>query len=322
MLNYLSLVCFCCSLFLAGCSDPTPLQQLNAPVQLSTDFLLDAKLTENGKQTVLLTEHDIQVIDNFEHKLLQQWPLPSGIQARHLALSSYPLRIVAATEKQVFLFDFETRQQLLSQNIKGFSEHAKIDVVQLNPQGNKILLGLNEGSIVELNLLTNRQSRFKLHDSNVRHLFYTGNENMVLSAGNDGQILYWQISSGAIKNSRKLDSRISSLTLSGDQSKFFVSDVLTSQMVIKLDDFSETQSLDYLQRFRQFRQAHFIKNDTLITTDSKAGIGKWRLSTETKIASAFIMAMHFGSTTFDLTSNGGKLVTISSDGFLQHWQIK
>ena len=119
----------------------------------------------------------------------------------------------------------------------------------------------------------------------------------------------------------QLASRISSLALSKDHSKFFISDVLDNQALITLHNFNKIHSLDYLQRFRQFRNAYFVQDGILITSDSKAQIGKWHLHQEKEVASTSIMALHFGSTTLDMASQEQSLVTISSDGFLQHWQM-
>jgi WD40 repeat protein len=291
--------------------------------QFSTIALVDADLSTDGKLSALLdVEQNLSIWHNNTQELVKKWSPSVFKQPQyHVVLSNNNEVIATASKFYVSVFTVKTGEKIASWKIKGFDENAQITSVLLNNVGDKVFIGLNEGSIIVADLNHDSRSVFQVHSTTVNHLQLLNNGETMLSGSFDSHVVKWNIYTGKAHWQVKQRFRITSLAIDENKQKVFISDALKNQQVVNLDNGTLLTKLDYLQRFRSFRKAIFIdKRNTILAASSKSQLSLWDVKTGKELKTGDIRAYTFGSTVLDFSSNEkGDVLSLSSDGILEKW---
>ncbi|MCG7534080.1 WD40 repeat domain-containing protein [Pseudoalteromonas sp. OOF1S-7] len=224
----------------------------------------------------------------------------------------------------VELWDVEQGKQLGTVTVHPTSELAKISVMRLYNRPHLLLVGLNDGTVNVLDLDNQLVKKARYHDSKVVHIAMSAQGQSVLSAGHDGQILLYDAHTLATKRRFTFDRRITSVVQSPDEARLFASDALNEQRIFSIySDAEYDVNLRYPERFRWFRAAAFSADQRYLATGStKAWWTLWDTQNGQEIGAYYIKAQSRDATILDMYTNSqGELRTLSSDGFIEFWQI-
>lgn len=324
MTQFTRLIILISCLSLIACNDALPEFKASSFHKYIDVGVIDADLSQGGQLTALLDiNQNISIWNNDNHTLVSSIANTSFAQLQyHIVMSGNKNVLVSASKTGISIFSIETSKHIATWPIKGFSNDSQVTQIAVNYMADKVFVGLNEGTIVGIDLLAKTQSLHKMHDSSVTKLFIHPNGQSVFSAGNDGTAVHWHINTGQQIWARNFNQRITSFTHDNFSEKVFVSDALNNQQVINLNTDS-TVSLDYLERMRFFRQALFVANgEKLLTASSKFQLSLWDSKTGQERAFGQVRSYNFGSMILDFASVGThKVLSLSSDGVLEVWDL-
>jgi len=325
--KYYALCCvFLLLLSIAACSEVKPTLIASSSVNLSDTALVSADLGDDGTLSVMLdVNHRLSVWNNTNKTLLREWQASDFVEKPYyVSLANNKQRIAVAGKHHIAILSVDSGVVIASWRVRGFDEHAKVSQILLSHLGDKVFIGLNEGSIVVVDIKREQRSLFNVHDTTVNQLILTNNQQSILSASFDGKAAQWLVSTGEIIWQSQQRHRVTSLAFGEFNDRIFVSDALDSQQIFDVNKSSNIASLKYFQRNRFFRKALFINKDSkLVTSSSKYQLSLWDVNSGVELKTGNIRAYNFGSTVLDFARNSqGTVLSLSSDGVLEQWQSK
>ncbi|PAJ75336.1 hypothetical protein CJF42_05690 [Pseudoalteromonas sp. NBT06-2] len=310
-------------IFILGCNDELKEIKASSFHKFIEVAVVDADLSDDAKISALLDiNQKITIWENTSHQKIVDYQSSNFKELQyHIVLSGDKKVIASAGKKYITIFSIETGKVITSWPVKGFSEDIQITQVLLNYSGDNIYIGLNEGSIVNVDLKYNKRSLHKIHNSSVTKLTLHKNGQSIFSVGNDGNVVQWHSYTGEIIWLTVFSQRITSFTHDSLNEKVFVSDALKSQKIINLGSTQSDISLEYIERFRFFRQAIFLSSGSkLLTASSKFQLSLWDTQSGEEIGFGNIKSYNFGSMILDFAVSWNKdIYSISSDGVLEIW---
>jgi len=313
-------------IFLFSCTDKLKEIKASSFYKFSEVGVVDADLSEDGQLSALLDiNQNVSIFNNTDQKKVIEYPNTHFQELQyHIVLSGDKAIIASAGKKYITLFSVNTGKVIAAWQVKGFSEDIQITKILLNYSGDSVYIGLNEGSIVNVDLKYNKRSLHKIHNSSVTKLAMHKNGQSIFSAANDGNLVQWHVYTGEVIFSTVLSQRITSFAHDSFNEKVFISDALKSQKIINLSSGESDTSLEYIERFRFFRQAVFLSNgNKLFTASSKFQLSLWNTQTGEEIGFGNVRSYNFGSMILDFAVNKNEDVySISSDGVLEVWDNK
>ena len=308
---------------LTACSEPVASLKSESLHRYSQVRLIAAQLSNDASVSVLLTrDQRISVWDNRKKEQLNSWTEYDLIEPSYLVALSGDNRLLGtAGKQQVTLFDIATGKLTVTWQISGFKSGASITSLSLNHTGSRVLIGLNEGTIIDADLSSDTISMFHLHSGPVTSVHYAAHNEQILSASHDGNVLLWASSSGKIIKEFNRDFRVTSLAFDDSNRRLFYADTVDNNSIIDTSNAQTLSKLDYLERYRYFRQALFVKRGKiLITASSKQAITSWDVTSGEELNSWKINAFSAGTTVLSMAEDStGTLWTLSSDGALEEW---
>ncbi|UJF23311.1 WD40 repeat domain-containing protein [Shewanella sp. OMA3-2] len=308
-----------------GCNQIALNKSPDSIQRLVQESLVDGVLSADTSIAVTLgRSRTLSVWDIATSKLLHQWSDDDFEQANYLlALSGNKQYLLAAGKISISMFNLETGKLVIRWPAQGFNPDASITSLFLSQTGSTILVGMSDGSITVIQQSSMTMSRFKQHSAAVNHIELSNFEQQVLSTGLDGEVHIWSNYSGELINSFSLPQRITSVTYDEANSRLFIADALDNNAIIDSQTALPVSQLDYLERYRYFRQALLINNaDNLITATSKQTVIYWDALTGKELFDFDITAYNAGTTVLSMrVQPNGKLLTLSSDGTLEVWRL-
>lgn len=312
-------------LCLSACSDVTPTKSPEQSHRLVEETLIDGALSKDAKFAVTLSRsRALTVWDNETKSAIYSWSAENFDAPTYLvSLSGNNRYLATAGKQQISLFDLSNGQLALRWQVNGFDPDSSISTLALNQSGKQVAIGMNEGSVIIVNLSSQQLSMFKQHDTEVSHLEFGQFNEHILSAGYDGKVLWWAKSSGAVVKAFSLPQRITSTGFDEANRRLFFADSLDNHRIIDPTSNTDIAQLDYPERYRYFRKALFIDHGhELITATSKQAIIHWDAKSGKEIQHWDISAFSLGTTVMDMVlDDTGELLTLSSDGGLERWAL-
>ncbi|TVP14393.1 WD40 repeat domain-containing protein [Shewanella sp. KCT] len=309
---------------LSGCSDKQTSQPPQSLKRLVEDNLVAGLLAEDASLAITLSRsRDLSVWTLPEGKQRFHWPATAfehpGYQ---LAMSGNKRYLAYGGKRQITLIDIQQGNIQLTWQVNGFDDYASISTLALNQSGSRIAIGMNEGSVILVDFTAQQFSLFKQHDAEVAFLAFGSSDERLLSAGHDGKVLWWVSGSGEIIKQFSLPQRITSLAFDEADRSLFFADNLDNHQLLAFDTGEALSKLNYFERYRYFRRARFIhRGDELITATSKQTIFRWQVATGKELERWQLTPFSMGTTVMDMVSHGGQLITLSSDGALEYWEL-
>ena len=285
--------------------------------------LVDAQLAQDASVSALLTRgQEISVWDNQSKALINHWDSTDLFEPSYmLALSGNKQLLATAGKQQVTLFNIATGKLHANWSVAGFKENATIASLSLNQTGSAVLIGLTEGTIINANLSNDTLSMFHLHSGPVTNVSFAALGQQILSSSHDGKVLLWAASNGQIIKEFSREFRITSLAYDEKNRRLFYADIVDNNSIVDPTNSRELSTLNYLERYRYFRQAIFSeRGNTLITSSSKQGLTRWDVKTGQELSTWNVNAFTPGTTVLSMALDSeGKLWTMSSDAALEEW---
>lgn len=319
----LIIILLCCAII--GCEKPNKLTAYHHH-QITELAVIDADISDDGKYSLILElTNQVLLWDNTNFSLVKQWQSDEFSQQQYNVNFSKNKQWIAVSGKySITLFSVKGTHNKLTWKVNGFSKDAQISDVIVNSIGNKVVIGLTEGSVIVVDIANGLRSQFNLHDGPVTQLKFSDNEQKLISASLDGKVIKWDINTGKVIWSDKQPFRVTSLAFDDLSQLLFISDALNNQRFFSLDKTKVLASLNYFERNRYFREAIFLNGaKKLLTSSSKYQISLWDVESGDEIGQGEIRATNFGSTVFDFAiTNKNDVLTISSDGILERWSTE
>lgn len=313
------------ALCLSGCQSDDKLFQSNKQVDIG-EALIDGAFSANGQKLLLLTSNNQVKLWNVKSATYQmelpQEHLPSPV--RSLTLSYDASIALVMGDNDVAIYRLEPFEYIGKMRFEGQSPLARISSYALSNDKLRFVTGMEDGTINMAQLDTGINNSFRPHRQRVTHLLFEPNNDFLYSGSLDGQIAKWRFAEPKALYSTIFQHRITSLAFDQKRDRLFVSDGLREQIVYDSQTFVPHVKLDYLSRFKPFRNAVFDSTGQLLITagtkrqltfwNMKNGedLGMWEFST--KKDSAFLIAM--------AEIADGQLHTLNSEGILEIWPLE
>ncbi|AZG72083.1 WD40 repeat domain-containing protein [Shewanella livingstonensis] len=309
----------------AGCNQAVVTKTPDKIQPLVNEPLIDGLLSNDASMAVTLgRSRSLSIWDVATSQLLHQWSDNDFDETNYLvALSGNKQYLATAGKQKISIFNLETGKLDIRWPAQGFNPDASISSLFLSQTGSTILVGMNDGSITVIQRSSMTMSLFKQHSAAVNHLELSNFEQQVLSTGLDGDVHIWAAYSGELISSFSRPQRITSVSFDQANRRLFIADALDNNVIIDTQTSQAISQLDYLERYRYFRQALFINyGKNLITATSKQSIIYWDTSSGKELSHWDITAYNAGTTVFSMVLKpNGKLLTLSSDGALETWSL-
>lgn len=308
-----------------GCNQTVASKSPDSIQRLVNESLVDGVLSTDASIAVTLgRSRTLSVWDIATSKLLHQWSDDDFDESNYLvALSGNKQYLVAAGKHNISIFNLETGLLDIRWPAQGFNSDASVASLFLSQTGSTVLVGMNDGLITVIQRSSMTMSLFKQHNAAVNHIELSNFEQQVLSTGLDGEVHIWATYSGELIHSFSRPQRITSISYNEANRRLFIADALDNNVILDSQTVLPVSQLDYLERYRYFRQALFVNNaNNLVTATSKKTVIYWDAISGEELSHWDITAYNAGTTVFSMTvQSNGKLLTLSSDGALETWSL-
>jgi WD40 repeat protein len=309
----------------SGCNQAEVMKTPDNIQPLVQETLIDGVLSNDASMAVTLgRSRTLSIWDVATSQLLRQWSDDDFDETNYLlALSGNKQFLATAGKQKISVFNLETGKLDIRWPAHGFNPDASISSLFLSQTGSTILVGMNDGSITVIQRSSMTMSLFKQHSAAVNHVELSGFEQQVLSTGLDGDVHIWAAYSGELISSFSRPQQITSVSFDDANRRLFIADALDNNVIIDTQTTQPVSHLDYLERYRYFRQALFVNHGkNLITATSKQSVIYWDASSGKELSHWDITAYNAGTTVFSMVIKpNGKLLTLSSDGALETWSL-
>ncbi|ABE56758.1 WD-40 repeat [Shewanella denitrificans OS217] len=318
---------------LSGCDKAPPSQTSLSQHRLVEGRLVDGALSKDGLLAVTLSLNgDVNVWDLVSKQAFVTWRKADfNDDIYQLMLSGDKQYLLAASQRQLFLLDVTTGERLLNWQAEAFNPDANISSIHLNYSASQILVGMSDGSINTVDRSSNSLSLFKQHSAEVSAVAFLSSSDQVLSTGHDGELLIWATATGKVHRRFALPHRIMSLAIDSANRRLFAADALDNHFIIdpesasfsSMDALGASVNLQYVERYRYFRRALFVKHgNMLITATSKQDMIGWDSQSGAELVHWRLQAYSASTSVTAMAVNGeGQLVTLSSDGAIELWPL-
>jgi outer membrane protein assembly factor BamB len=312
-------------MLLWGCGKSVPIQSPLSLHRLVEESLVDATISQDATLAVTLSRSRQLTLWSLASKqAIYRWQAQDFTDPLYLvALSNDKHYLAVAGKHQVFILDLNNGSLDISWQAQGFDSDASISSIGLSHSGKGIVIGMNDGAVIVVDRSSQTQSIFKQHTAAVSHVEFYAAGDRVFSTGHDGVALLWSSADGKPVAQYALPQRIVSHSFDAANRRIFIADALDNQMIIDSDTGQKLARLDYLERYRYFRQALFaFRGKVLITATSKQEVISWDLDTGQELAHWQLTAFTAGTTVVSMAMDAkGQLLTLSSDGALESWSV-
>ncbi|MEJ6474648.1 hypothetical protein [Pseudoalteromonas piscicida] len=322
MSRLLSLACLAC--FLIGCGAQPQISQ-GVTSQLTQNGIIIGHFSKDGAWTVTLDSNaDINIFDNSDQSILFSVPkdkIKTPVKA--LLLSDDKKMLIVAGENLISIWSVPKQKLITNVPFAGVSPLASISSLALSHDNQRLLVAMDDGSLNMADLFTKLNNRFMPHSRPIEHLAFDKTGEYFVTGAQDGLVAMWQFASPEPVYEHQFNHRVTSLTVSSDGQRLFVSDGLNAQHVLDFESGKLLSELKYMARFKMFRKAKFISGSGLLaTSSSKSHLSIWRYESGEELGTWSIHTASEGATVVDMyVPDSSTLVTLNSDGMIEKWAI-
>ncbi|PCJ49400.1 MAG: hypothetical protein COA74_05950 [Gammaproteobacteria bacterium] len=249
-------------LILTGCErNSIPLSQ----AKHSAVATYDADISDDGKYSLVASvNHDAGYWDLENDVLLYSWSHSTETDIGIIAVDISPdgTRAVTATETDMAVWDTSTGKNM------GFYSLPESDLrdLAISDRGDALIMGLGDGRVIHLNLLSGRRLEFLAHGEAINSIDISPNGRYVISGANDYRALLWDSKSGQIIQQWKHNSRVTLVALSRDGSRAFSAGNKANAMIWDIQTGKRVSELDLAKRQYVLSSARFSPDNLQILT--------------------------------------------------------
>jgi WD40 repeat protein len=312
------------SALILACQSEQPIFKNNEIIEVG-ESLLAAEFSGDGSRLLMLTsENQVKLWDLDKNALeltLPQENLP--IPIRSLTLSNDAQVALVIGENDVVIYRLTPMEYIGTMRFEGVSPLARISSSALSHNKIRFVAGMEDGTINMAQLDTGINNSFRPHRQRVSHLLFESNGEYLYSGSLDGQIAKWRFAEPKALYSTIFQHRITSLQVDEVQSRLFVSDGLREQNVYDSKELKPLLKLDYLSRFKPFRQATFESSGRfLVTAGTKRQLTFWDLESGQDIGMWDFQVNKESASLIALKEvSKHVLLTVNTDGMIEKWPL-
>ena len=289
---------------------------------------IDAVISRDAKHAIISSvNHDVGYWDLEKNQLLFTWKHSDdpkdGIIATNISPDSS--RAITADNRNFTIWNTTSGKSY------GFwKAPAKIRAVALSNKGRYVLLGLEDGRAIHLDMNTGRRLEFTGHRQEaVASVDLSANGLWAFSGGADYRAVLWNTKTGKPKRLFEHTTRVTILALSHSGEKAFTAGTLGNAFVWDITTGQQISALDLKQREYNITAARFSHDDLMLATgaprrdislwDATNGnrLNQWRARTreQWKPSGAIVYSVAF-------TQDDNFLYSESSAGFGEKWILQ
>ena len=288
---------------------------------------LDAVISRDANYAIVASvNHGVGYWDLANNSLLFNWKhsdkLEDGIIATNISADSS--RAITADRRNFSIWN------TTSGKAYGYwRAPARIRAVAISKKGRYVLLGLEDGRAIHIDMNTGRRLEFTGHrEEAVASVDLSANGLWAFSGGADYRAILWNTKTGKPKRLFEHTTRVTKLLLSASGKQAFTSGTLGNAYIWDLTTGAQIARLALRQREYIIVSARFSHDDQLLVTgapgrdislwDVKSGerISQWRARTRNqwKPSGAIVYAVGF-------TQDDQFIFSESSAGFGEKWSV-
>ena len=286
---------------------------------------IDAVISKDAKYAIISSvNHNVGYWDLEKNQLLFTWKHSDdpkdGIISTNISPDS--TRAITADSRNFTIWNTTS-----GKSYGYWKAPAKIRAIAISNKGRYVLLGLEDGRAIHIDMNTGRRLEFTGHRQEaVASVDLSANGLWAFTGGADYRAILWNTKTGKPKRLFEHDTRVTKLALSYSGEKAFTAGTLGNAFVWDLTTGEQISALNLKSREYNITAARFSHNDQKLATgaprrdislwDISSGdrINQWRARTrdQGKPSGAIIYAVAF-------TQDDQFLYTESSAGFGEKW---
>ncbi|BEU01615.1 hypothetical protein OAG1_04150 [Agarivorans sp. OAG1] len=312
------------ALLLSSCSDDAP------PLsswQQATDGAYAADFSSDGSLSLVSSiHHGLSLWDVKQQRQLFQWDHQNqqNNQVFLVKIAEGQQFAISASRDDFVVWDINSGQAL---GYWKLSESSIRDIA-LSSNGQQVLIGLGDGKVIHLNLVSGRRLEFLGHSEKINAVALSANGRYALTGGNDYQALFWDTQTAQVILRFPHQGRVSSVALESDGKYAFTSDNGKLARVWALPSGEQVSKLKLTARQNIFSYVSFTNNgEWLITGSAARKLSLWHVASGQALQDWLVTptkktrpksAVVYSAAMLD----NGQLASASSSGLVEIWQVK
>lgn len=232
---------------------------------------------------------------------------------------------VTADKTNFALWDLNTGENLGFWKIRTSS----IRDIAISNQGNSVLYGRGDGVVVHINLKTGRRIEFLGHQEKINAIDLSPNGYYALTGANDYTAFLWDTRTAQVIHRMNHASRVTQVALDNQGRRAFTADSKKQARVWDLSTGAVISTLKFTSRQQIFSSARFNSDASQLVTGSPSRkLALWDATTGKQLMHWLVSprkdSRPKSAVVYDaaFTSDGATLVSESSNGLSERWQIK
>ncbi len=291
----------------------------NSHQQLATQGLISGALSSDGSAAVVGSlHHGGSFWDLGKGERLFNWNHQAGEFSliRAAAISSDGNRAVTCVEDAMVVWDTQSGESL-----QYWRAPSRILTIEMNRQGSRALMGLNNGTASYFDLNTGATLFSFEHDAEVRKVAMNADASLGITGGDDKTAKIWSLESGKLLHSKTLENFIHSLALSPSGNLAFVTSLREDALI--WDTASGDIRSQFPNRYTNYTAAVFSEDEQTLTVGTFQGeVKRWGILENRMLNTwqAKPRKSYGGSSSkaiLDLADTGSNIVALTSDGLSQ-----
>jgi WD40 repeat protein len=309
-------------LLIVSCGGVKELKDLSEPFQLTDAPLIASQLYAQGDLALTMSTQDVTLWNTKNEQAVFRHLFEPSKEGQLLAdLSTDQQFLVTAGKQTVSLHEIKGNNKALIWKVYGTVEEAKISALAISTYGDKVIVGLTDGSVSVTDIRSKTRLLYQPHLSEILFLRLNKMNNKLITAGVDGRLVVLSLDSGIIEQEYQFPSRVAALNIDLHSNRLFAADTLSNEIVSHLDNINDTRSLTYVERYRHFRHSIFVNDTKLVSSNSKYHLSIWDLQTGDELAKGVIEGNSASASITSLAIKDNTIISLTNEGILQYWPV-
>lgn len=284
-------------------------------------------ISNDGKWSVISSiHHGISVWDLEKNALAYQWSQQQSSSDNlvlAIDISNTNSHALTASRENFALWNMKTGQSEGYWKVR----ESNIRDIAVSNNGNYLLIGKGNGTVVHVAVDTGRRLEFLGHKEKINTVDMMPNGRVAMSGGNDFIAYVWDTVSGQVVYQFNHTTRVSKVALDPLGRYAFSADSMKSAHIWDLKTGKLITTLKGTKRHEVFSSVRFSPDgQTLVTGAASSKVSVWDIATGKRTASWHVTPKEAkrptGAVVYSLAfSDNNTLLTLSSSGYAELWQL-
>lgn len=284
-------------------------------------------ISNDGKWSVISSiHHGISVWDLEKNALKYQWAQQQNSSDNlvlAIDISDTNSHALTASRENFALWNMQTGKSEGYWKVR----ESNIRDIAISNNGNYLLIGKGNGTVVHVAVDTGRRLEFLGHKEKINTIDMMPNGRVAMSGGNDFIAYIWDTRSGQVIYQFNHTSRVSKVALDPQGRFAFSADSMKTAYIWDLKTGKLISTLKGTKRHEVFSSARFSPDGkTLVTGAASSKVSVWNIATGERMAKWHVIPKEAkrptGAVVYSIAfSDNNTLLTESSSGYAERWQI-